>query len=154
MVHDQTPVDEVTLEPHVPFQLTVTLEDTVGDIKAKILEHKNMSISDAAMDGLELVYHGNLLTDDHMNLNTVYHASMHNVTRQKFHWSYPYAGIVWITPHLVNPSNDAIHKYKSSSANVIRRSQGDICAAYYDRVETEAERLAGSKKQDFSSYNQ
>ena len=55
MVHDQSPVDEVTLEPNEPFRLDVTLNDTIGDIKAQILEYRSVPISDGSMKELKLV---------------------------------------------------------------------------------------------------
>lgn len=145
MVHDQSPLDDVTLEPHKPFKLEVKLEDTVGSVKAKILQHKDIPLSEESMQKLKLVYNGIELKDDHVALKTHYFARMHlsHLAHGKhgFKWSFPYIGIVWVTPNFATPSNDAIAQYSAGSTNVIRRSQGEICEAYYDNIETEAESL-------------
>ena len=70
-------------------------------------------------------YNGAELSDDSVQLKAHYFARMHGGLNKNhgFKWSYPYAGIVWITPNRPTPSNEAIKKYKPATANVVRRAQ-------------------------------
>jgi hypothetical protein len=152
MVHDVRPVDEVTLEPHEPFSLQVELEDTVAKLKSRILEHRDVPVTEASMRGLKLVYCGEKLTKDSAMLKNYYYAHAKKgskpgktkvtVNGHKFAWSHPYIGIVWITPSYAEPSNEAIAQYATTPANVVRRAQGDICADFYGSVASLAETQA------------
>ena len=151
MVHDMSP--EIDWAPDVdyppePFQLKVELDDTIALIKTKILQHRDMPVNEESMRKLQLVYLGYKLTKDDSSLKTYLTKGLNSdrvAVKKKFKWSYPYIGVMWIAPHGVEPSNDAINKYKLASSNVVRRTQSDICAAYYGTVQTQAEKLANMK---------
>ena len=125
-----------------PFQVDVELDETIVQIKIKILEHMKQSVNERSLRDLKLIYKGKHLTKDETMLKTYYYEAMHAVNSKNFKWSYPYVGIMWISPHSVVPSNEAIDSYKTLSSNVLRRTQGEICEEYYGNIQTLAESQA------------